>query len=255
MVNIHIILIAYALPDDVWALFESLNGDDVTWHLYLHSRAPDILAACRRIALHPNVFYNAYGINRGLAKSWNEGLLAAYARGADVALIANDDVSATRADLHKIAAAAYAQRDAYLVTGSGMDAQLRVQGDMLLALAAINPIALEGVGCFDENFFPIYYEDVDWYRRATLAGLRRHTVKDTVLIHAGSKTLRTLTTEGARAAHEWTFKRNRDYYTRKWGGDKGDEQFTTPFNAEFGYRIAPDARHAPYPGHNREDIP
>lgn len=252
--NIHIILVAYALPEETWRLFAALDGADVTWHLFMHSRTPEILAVCRKIALHSNVYYNAYGENRGLARSWNEGLLAAYVRGADMAIIANDDVTATRDDLHTLALAALTHRDHYRVSATGWDEREKQETDMRFALAAVNPVALERIGCFDENFWPVYYEDLDWERRAELAGLRALTLARGGVVHQGSATR--YSSPEAAAVHQATFWKNRNYYILKWGGFEGEERVTVPFNNDaFGLRIAPSSRGAPYPGYNRTDLP
>lgn len=248
--NIHITLVAYALADDLLYLFGALNGEDVTWHLFLHSQHADVVQACEAIAARENVCYYPYGVNRGLAKSWNEGLLASQDMGADVMLIANDDTMATRGDLDRIVAAALERRDCYLISGMGLDISKGSREDMLLALAAINPVALATVGMFDENFFPIYYEDIDYYRRAALSGLEHYVAPDTTLKHAGSKTLR-VASEVAEA-HEHNFALNQQWYMAKWGGDKGAEMFDAPFGGAYGLYIAPEDRHNPYPGYRRE---
>ncbi|MFX6027917.1 hypothetical protein ABTE84_21450, partial [Acinetobacter baumannii] len=57
------------------------------------------------------------------------------------------------------------------------------------ACFAINPIALETLGCFDENFFPAYCEDQDYARRAALAGLSEENCADTQIVHMGSNAI------------------------------------------------------------------
>jgi GT2 family glycosyltransferase len=250
--NIHIVVVAYGLADDLLTLVWSANAPAIHWHIFLHSQFPDVVKACSLLAMRKNVRYYPYGVNRGLAKSWNEGLINAYQSGADVALIANDDAIATDRDIAMLVEAALFNPNAYLVSGWGRHLSTGERGDMLLSLAAINPVALDTIGCFDENFFPIYYEDIDYYRRAALAGLPHVIVTSTDIMHAGSKSLYTV--PGNAAQHDITFRRNQLYYEQKWGGDKGSERFTVPFNdAQFGLGIEDARRHTPYPGYDRTD--
>jgi len=112
--NVHIIVVAYGLADDLRKLYESVEGEDserlnaetqrgrgaeITWHVFLHSQIPPVVEACYDLASRAKVWLYPYGINRGLARSWNEGLYNAYQDGADVALIANDDVLAGPGDV------------------------------------------------------------------------------------------------------------------------------------------------------------
>jgi GT2 family glycosyltransferase len=250
---IDIIVVAYALAEDLLTLYASCAHPEVRFHLFLHSRFPDVVAACEQIAERPQVTLYPYGFNRGLATSWNEGLIAAYANGADVALIANDDAIAAPGDVLKLAEAAVSHREKYMVSGRGIDLSTGERKDMLFSLAAVNPVALETIGYFDENFLPIYFEDIDWYYRAKLAGLERMCIPTTNLIHAGSKSRHSLPANSAQ--HEQTFPRNRAYYGAKWGcADQGTESYTVPFNdARFTLKITAENRHVPYPGYNRED--
>ena len=246
-----VVVVAFGLADDLENLLNRLVFQPGLFvYLFLHSRIPAVEQVCRRYAVYLNVRLYDYGVNRGLAKSWNEGLIDGYRDGMDVMLIANDDALPEHGDATRIARAALHNPGDYMVSGWGFDAQRNQSGDMLFSLAAINPIALETIGYFDENFFPIYYEDVDYYRRASLAGLERRCFPGTHILHAGSKSL------GVTAAHihEDRFARNQAYFFRKWGGEKGHEQFTTPFNdPALGIRIGAADRGAPYGEYDRTD--
>jgi GT2 family glycosyltransferase len=124
-----------------------------------------------------------------------------------------------------------------MVSGWGYDRREAVEKDQRFALAVLNPIAFDTIGLFDGNFWPIYFEDVDWCRRAELAGLPELCVPDTCIVHAGSKTLYTHTN---METHHRQFAANQAYYVRKWGGMPGEETFTIPFNdPRFTLRIDP----------------
>lgn len=251
--KIIINVVAYALANDLRELYSSCAGRDIFFNIFLHSQFPDVVETCEELAQRPHVSYYPYGYNRGLARSWNDGLILSSEMGADVCMIANDDALAASGDVHKLAQAAFTNPDKYMVSGMGLDMSTGVHKDMLFSLCAINPIALEIIGYFDQNFFPIYWEDIDWYYRARLAGLERMCVMDTNLMHIGSKSR--WTNAANNAQHEITFPRNRAYYGRKWGcADQGGETYRVPFNDNrFGLKIAAEDRECPYPGYNRED--
>jgi GT2 family glycosyltransferase len=86
-------------------------------------------------------------------------------------------------------------------------------------------------GYFDENFWPIYYEDTDYCRRNGLNGVRpgimRLGLDDVVHSLAYSISMR-----DRRLMYLWQNNAYRvaDYYQRKWGGVQNSETFSTPFN-------------------------
>lgn len=252
--RIDIIVVAYGLADDLLKLFEAANAPNIMWHLFLHSRIPHVVTACEWIvATYPNLYYYAYMVNRGLAKSWNEGLHAAYRDGADVAMIANDDVLPAPGDVQRLADAALEHRDCFHIVGNMLDQRSGQIVDSQFGLCSINPIALEAIGYFDENIFPIYWEDIDYIRRARLAGLQEFKVEDTNIVHAGSKT--SASAPGMVDYLSTFFNLNRAYYFRKWGGSEiGLELYPIPFNdARLGLHIPYEQRETPYPGYDRND--
>jgi GT2 family glycosyltransferase len=216
-----------------------------------HSRLPEKTRELEQIADDPDVELFDYGVNRGLAKSWNEGILWGYDRGADVVLVVNEDVQFEAGDVTRLAGAAHAQRDKFLVMGRCFHEDQQRWERSEYGCFAYNPPAFQLLGCFDENFFPIYLEDSDFRRRATLAGLEPGYCEDVAIHHIGSASLRQA--EVARQ-NELTYAANQAYYHRKWGGQGGAEQFNRPFDdPRFSYFIDPRVRKTPYPGFDRDD--
>jgi GT2 family glycosyltransferase len=255
MLHIHLIVVAFALAEDLLKLYEAANASNITWHIFLHSNFADVVEVCESIAIgNRQVHLYDYRKNRGLARSWNDGLFLAYRRdAADIALIANDDALPAEGDVQKIAEFAFLHPEFYRVTGFGYDVGGGFAGDMRFAMCAVNPVALEAIGYFDENFWPVYFEDIDWYLRAELAGLKHHMVQDTHIVHQGSKTFHTA---GEQALHHTRFRANRAYYKAKWGADENNPAvFTMPFgDPALELKISAEQRHAPYPGYNRGDL-
>lgn len=253
--KIGVIMVAYNNADNTRQLFESANtirDYEVEYHLFLHSQEEDVVAVCEEITRTPDkgfsysLHYHAGGFNRGLAKSWNDGMLSAFANGCQVVIIANDDIVFGEGDLTALAECAFAQPHHYIVTAQGYSLAEMKTVDMGYSCFAVNPLALEKIGCFDENIFPIYFEDSDYHCRALRMGLERTLCATTNVLHAGSASIKPDDPE-LMAQHVLTFTRNKEYYLRKWGGEPGQEVYETPFGvAEHGFRIDPENRHHPY---------
>lgn len=255
--KIGIVTVAYALAAATHQMIETALQDarhEREIHLFLHSGHGMVRNTCEQWAKHDAVVYYPYGSNRGLAKSWNEGVLAAYMNGCDVVLIVNDDIVFKAGDVDTLAEYAVEHRENFIVTCRGWNHGLGKEDSIGYSCFAINPIALELVGMFDQNFFPIYFEDNDYHRRATFAGLTEGHCTATKLEHGGSATIRF---GGAdyRQQHNRTFEANKTYYARKWGGEPDKETYRTPFNIPWmtGY-ISPEKRDAPYGEFDRTDL-
>jgi GT2 family glycosyltransferase len=254
--HIGLVTIAYNATETLAQLLRSARTTrhELRIHLFLHSQHGPTVLLCEDAARSRDVQYYAYGVNRGVSASWNEGILDAYRAGADVVVIANDDVYFSDGDLARLAEKAVRCRERYIVTCAGYHLRLkRALPSHGYAVFAINPVALDAVGCFDENIFPAYCEDQDYARRARLSGLAEENCGETLVHHAGSGAIfadRVLLHQNGI-----THRQNLEYYWRKWGGDSGRERFERPFaNAAFGQHIAPHHRHAPYgPGYDRTD--
>lgn len=251
--NIGIIVYAYVLVEPLEALLRHIwhQSENITPYIFLHSNMHDVRVICDAFSKRfQHSYFFDYGVNRGLAKSANQAFHQGYVIDhMDVMLTANDDVMPAPGDILKIARAAYHNRDKWIVEGMGTVRGERARVEW--ALAAVNPIAFEKVGYFDENFFPAYYEDTDYRYRAKLAGLETLTVEDTDIRHIGSASIK-LTSQ---VAHSEFFRRNQSYYLRKWGSERGYEVFKTPFGDKaLDFKIPYETRHNPYPEYARKDI-
>jgi GT2 family glycosyltransferase len=254
--RLGLVVIAYNQPRWTERLVDSARAarSEVAVHLFLHSSDQATTATCERLAARPEVHYLPHGENRGVSRSWNDGILNAYADGADVVIVANDDVLPSAGDLDRVAEKAARCRDRYIVSCAGSHERLgRFLPSHGYSFFAINPVAIETIGCFDENFFPAYCEDQDYARRAGLAGLSEENCADTNVVHGGSSAI--FTSQELALQNRITQGHNIAYYARKWGGDAGSERFETPFgDPALGLRIAPEDRAAPYgPGYDRTD--
>lgn len=248
--KIGIILYAYLLSEPLDRILNHIlatTGAHV--YLFLHSQDADVIRVCETYAGNPRVHYFPYGVNRGLARSVNEALHQGYVEdGCDVMMNGNDDLIPSPGDIEKMAQAALDHRECWMIEGYGKTRD--VLGTTDISLSVINPIALQTIGYFDENFFPAYFEDTDYVYRAKLAGLPRFLVPDTYILHYGSASMHRVDAEAFTEA----FRRIQSYYVRKWGGINGYELFLRPFNnPDFTLSIPFEDCHAPYPGFDRTD--
>lgn len=257
MIKIHCIVIAFGLADDLARLFAAVHADNIFWHLFLHSDIPEVVEVCEQLRrLSPvNMIYYPYKTNRGLARSWNEGISAAYRWGADVAIILNDDLLPGPGDVQRVAEAAMAHPEAGIVKCMGTDMRHGGRANMEFGCTAITKRGWDVVGAFDENIWPIYWEDIDWDHRRQLAGLPVHVVEETTAVHAGSKT--SVTVPGLLEQTNGWFDANEQYFRKKWGWTHRDVEklYATAFNdPALGVKIEFANRHRPYGQYDREDV-
>lgn len=245
-INIHCIVIAYGLADDLLKLFAAANAPNITWRLALHSNIPEVVAACEQINHNYLCLYSPWKTNRGLSQSWNDGIQFAYRDYADVAIILNDDMLPGPGDVQRVAEAAMEHPECGLIKCMGTDMRSGQRTPMEFGLTAITKRGWEVVGAFDENIRPIYWEDIDWDHRRTLSGLPVHIVQETTAVHAGSKT--SVTVPGLLEQANGWFDANQAYYRRKWGAIHTEgEIYTVPFgDAHIPLKIEPATRHNPY---------
>lgn len=97
-------------------------------------------------------------------------------------------------------------------------------------LALFKRDIFDAIGYIDVNFYPAYYEDNDYVRRAIRAGITKSCrVLNSIYFHFWSRTIHQ---GGGGASHPGYFHENRTFYMRKWGGDFGNELFEMPFNGK-----------------------
>jgi len=251
--NVHVISVAYGLPGDLRAMWDAVQSKhDLTWHLFLHSKIGAVMEVCGELAHRPQVIYHPYGKNRGLSKSINEGLLAAFGAGADVVVNIADDMLPSAGDFDRLVEFALDQKKEPIVTASAYHIRDKTVGPCEISFTAWNKGYSRKVGMLDENLFPAYYEDTDYIHRVRLAGGTLPVLEDTDILHKSSGNI--YAHPALMQQNHTTFERNRAYYIRKWGGDRGSERYDVPFDDEqFNLKIKAADRHAPYSGHNRDD--
>jgi hypothetical protein len=252
--RVDIVVVAVNQPELLGLLFKTAESEsfNLRFRVFLHSRSRAVRDVCHE-AQHDIRLYN-YGTNRGVARSWNEGILDSYHENAAVVLVPNDDIWFSPGDIDKIAFSALNRRENYVIFCAGLNLRRGVRvPSHNWSCFALNPVALEKLGCFDENFFPVGGEDYDYVVRARRLGLEPYRVEDTSVFHA---VVATRHSDELRAELERAMELNKAYFQRKWavrwGGERTRKFFETPFDdPRFDMYIDPKVRHAPYSGYNR----
>ena len=89
---------------------------------------------------------------------------------------------------------------------------------------------VDKVGKFDEWISPkyAYFEDNDYHYRMSMLGIQTTRASGSFVSHVGSSTLKHFNKLKEKEHHD-KFRLARTHYVRKWGGEPGQEKFTTPF--------------------------
>lgn len=84
---------------------------------------------------------------------------------------------------------------------------------------------------FDENFVPLFCEDLDSHRRYMLNGDGERIFSINLpYLHYGSGSVKALPAAKQETLHRRIEQGSRAYYKRKWGGEVNQETFTVPFD-------------------------
>lgn len=161
--------------------------------------------------------------NRGVAASWNLGARAVIDHGYDWLVICS---AAMRFAGRGIAT--FTDQLAVHPKAQAVEAAC----DLGWHLIAIARTTLERVGLFDENFYPAYYEDLDYGLRIRL-GFGIDYIPG---VESWPKVMVAATLESAAHGIELAGVKGDGnmlsaYYEMKWGGPSGHETFDTPWGA------------------------
>jgi hypothetical protein len=212
-----------------------------------------------------------------VSRSWNEGLHASFDDGNEATLLVNDDLFFYEGGFDEFADFVLSERRRVphfgTISAFGMDTgtagpvgagkfyqRPHWQG---AACMAVGEGAIEAIGYFDQNFWPAYFEDADYFRRLELSGIPTLWDEHILLEHNRSQTIRSDFL--LKRLHDERTRRNEQYYIRKWGGLRGwggpdappgQELFTHPFNdPSIGCAIPFPAIEAPYgANYDRRDL-
>lgn len=162
--------------------------------------------------------------NLGLASSWNLGKRRMMEDDCDFVIILSVSAVFDKSMNHFID---------YIVDKEAKEPKGRYicSGRATMHCFAHTRMAVEMGGYFDENFWPIYFEDTDYGYRSSLNGLKDYVdicgLDDVVHSMAYGIAMRE---PRLFAVYEPHAGRIGHYYANKWGGVHRSETFTHPFN-------------------------
>lgn len=235
-------------------LFDSCSKSDipVRWYIFFHGTNDELENRLQDFSRgKTNVIYLPYKKNRGLSKSWNDGLRLSEGYGDEFTLIINDDLSFRENGFSQFIEYIRTLPYGYgIATVMGQESENSpASGQVIpqeLACCVIGKAALDVIGYFDQNFTPAYFEDTDYMTRIRRAGLSIEIDQRILVDHDRSKTLRTDST--AKKIVQNAFGLNEAYYRAKWGGGGGGPEFQTPFNnPDLSLYISYEDADNPYP--------
>lgn len=228
--KIGIVLVTYSIAPDL--LVKSVNSKhDCEWFVFHHGSS-ELTESIKNLfsGMERNLYF--YNENRGLAKSWNEGILLAIKSRKDVILVINDDVEFIDDGFDLWIDYILENKDSGLVFVAGEEPQ--DDGTVIcrsqdFACFSIGQQAIDFVGAFDENFTPAYYEDFDYFVRAQLAGIKVSVGSRILCRHRRSSTQKN--DSDIREKLPEFFETNRQYFIKKWGDSQpGSGCYSNPFD-------------------------
>jgi hypothetical protein len=239
------------------------------WDLLLHfvSRDPEIadyLSSGRIAPSAGSEFVCDIGYNIGVAHCFNEALSLGYENSDyDFVFLVNSDIFFHPGDIDAMVSLAEKSPDKAFITVRGPHGRHGSDWQQSHALAAciLMPGAFREAGYFDENIFPAYFEDSDYFCRVRLArGIESANGRPTLddpdcplaaclrtgnTLHEGSSVI--YSDKRMLKLNPYFFVKNRKYYVSKWGGINYQEKYLIPFGEFEKLRIDRADREHPYP--------
>lgn len=258
--KIGIVMVVYSGFPHI--LFDSLKDNtahDIRWYVHCHSADPALEAELAAFCTDNPVNLTLHRWNRGLARSWNDGILESYAERCDHTLVVNDDIAFLPGGLDQFIAFLNGYDKFGIGWLHGREAPTSPLAGQVMrqdfACFAFGPRAFREIGAFDENFFPAYSEDTDYIVRVRTAGVPI-IIDDRILVeHARNHTSQS--SPELRQAMLDIKHANKTYFATKWGApeDQDQEAYTLPWEGRSSLRIEWDRRHNPFgEGRDRSEL-
>jgi len=169
--------------------------------------------AANRNGLIRNVYIERPFRNMGVAPAWNS-IIKSFPE-CQYWLIANNDTVFLPGDLQKYDDLYHHNANAVIAAANGA-----------FNCFVITPEIVAKVGLFDENIWPIYHEDVDYFIRMQRAGVARINLNSEIgYSNDGSWTIRSNPTYAS--SNNLTQSLNSQYVDEKWGSH---QEYQTPWN-------------------------
>jgi hypothetical protein len=151
--------------------------------------------------------------NMGVCPAWNS-IIKSFPE-VEYWLIANNDTVFLPGDLEKYHNTWLENKESLIAAANGS-----------FSCFIISPSIIEKIGLFDENIWPIYSEDVEYYIRMQKAGIDRISIQSDIGFSGdGSWTVRS--SQQYQNNNNYTQASNQEYVALKWGDN---QEHDTPYN-------------------------
>jgi len=241
-------MLTYGCLDYTKAALSDLLAQDVPLNILVIINKPpyfDETAQYLRDLDNPRIAVEERQDNLGVARGWNRGLhgiFGMYPHVQEVLVTGND--ARLRPDTYRrLAATPMVAGCVFTAHTPSLEAMLRDECTQPVGTPMwdgqtpdIGPAHLmrrwlfEGLDGYDEGFWPIYWDDVDFARRARLKYGAPLVTLPVPCFHSDGGSRWFKVSQEADDAHHALFIRCRERYVRKWGALPPDETFTVPFN-------------------------
>ncbi|MGV8131299.1 MAG: glycosyltransferase family 2 protein [Candidatus Pacearchaeota archaeon] len=209
----------------------------------------------------PYIFRNVE-YNIGFAHCVNDALEHGYVQNNyDAILFVNSDIQFSHNDIDKMVQFHKAKPNKLITIGGTHSRSPNPENSHGFACAILPKAIFEEIGYFDENLFPAYMEDCDYFTRLWLhrklgplkIGFNKLGPDSPLLEHINTGGVHH---EGSAVIYsdskmfelnQQTHGQNMRYYTAKWGGLNDKETFMSPFDENVSLYIPLETRHDPYP--------
>lgn len=151
-----------------------------------------------------------------VAKAWNLG----FKEGGDTTIVTGDDVVFGEHTLENLRDGAVASESRFLYPATN--------ASQMFCVFTAKMALFEKIGWFDEQFFPAYFEDNDFFRRMTLAGEGALAIAECDPYHHDTSSTLKSFNPPEQEEHHVQFRQNQRRYVVKWGGLPGSEIYDVP---------------------------
>jgi GT2 family glycosyltransferase len=165
----------------------------------------------------PAIFVADAGFNFGVAASWNLIIRANIHQ--RWWLICNNDLTFEKGVLDRLVSDVEAHLEEPNISMVEMGNES--WGNHFGAFA-VNDLAIDTVGWFDENLHPIYFEDTDWKRRAERIGIRMNVVRSSTN-HLGNQSWKNDPALALDNSVSWRY--NSTYFDEKYAAAEPDLRY------------------------------
>jgi len=181
----------------------------------------DVKKQCDELANQGAEVYH-HPENIGCGPAMNIGLRSIYTQGLDYVIILSPSALFTNSVqdfVDIIEEREKTEKNYYYLTLGSYQTDLHA--------FAVTKRCVDEVGLYDENFYPVYYDDTDYGYRMSLIGAEKTIVTPPRICQGLGMGVGK---DPKIFAHYWANAGHLvDYYRRKWGGDHTKEWLKTPF--------------------------